>query len=144
MKNSFTVEPIGRVAAGYASRAEAPRQGRLKSARSIIEIEPRYLAGLEGLKPGRWLWILFWFDRAERDRLKVHPRGDMSQPLSGVFATRSPARPNPIALDLGLLEAIEGPRLTFSGLDALEGTPVLDIKPYLADFDRPNERPGED
>lgn len=88
--------------------------------------------GLKDLKPGQELRVLTWFHLAERDVLQVHPRGDLTQPLKGVFATRSPARPNPIGLHrVRVLEITEGNRLRIDHLDAVGGTPIVDLKPVL-------------
>ncbi len=135
---AIEIRPIGRVSQGYRPGEQIPCQGREKvRRRSTIDIDPAYAPGLEGLKPGQSVWVLLWFDQAERDRLKVHPRGDRRRPLSGVFNTRSPHRPNPIALDLAEVVAVEGCRVTLRGLDAREGTPVLDLKPYSVRIDQP-------
>jgi len=133
------LQPVGRVIKGHPGLDQAPKQGREKNRVSVIEIKPEYLSALDGLGPGRWVWILLWFHRAERDRLQVHPRGDRSRPLVGVFAARSPHRPNPIGLDLGRIERISGRELLVSGLDAVSGTPVLDLKPYLPGLDQPDD-----
>lgn len=139
----MTTEPrseltfIGRVIAGPTDRDSAPSQGREAKTAGRIELDPRFRDGLKDLAPGRWLWLLLWFDRADRSRLQVHPRGDKSRSLTGVFNARSPHRPNPIALDLVRLEALDDLVLTVSGLDAVIGTPVLDIKPVMPRLDRP-------
>lgn len=131
------LKPIGRVIEGHAKTDDAPRQSRLEAGRAVIEIEPGPAPGLEGLAPGQWIWVLMWFHLADRDRLKVHPRGDASRPMSGVFNTRSPSRPNPIGLDLTRIVEVDGPRLVVEGLDAVVGTPVVDIKPHIGDLDSP-------
>ncbi|MEW5913317.1 MAG: tRNA (N6-threonylcarbamoyladenosine(37)-N6)-methyltransferase TrmO [Thermodesulfobacteriota bacterium] len=133
------LEPIGLIHSGLASPDQAPRQGREAGLTAQIEIFPDWIPGLEGLEPGRWLWIIYHFHRAGGPKLKVHPRGDPSRPLTGVFNTRAPVRPNHLALSLVRLEAREGGRLTVRGLEALEGTPVIDIKPYIPRLDRPGE-----
>lgn len=129
--------PIGRVIDGYPSRKEAPRMGRLENRRSLIRIDPEFQGGLEGLEPGAWIWVVMWFDRADPPSLRIHPRGDLTRPKTGVFNTRSPNRPNPIALDLCRIIEIEDGLLTVEGLDGLVETPILDIKPYIGDFDMP-------
>ncbi len=134
------IEPIGRVVEGYASRDEAPPQGRFeKEKRFTIELDPELVPGLEGLKPGDWIWILLWFHRSRPATLRVHPRGDKSRPRTGLFHSRSPNRPNPLGLDLGRIESMAGNTLVVSGLDAVTGTPVVDIKPYVERIDRPGE-----
>jgi tRNA-Thr(GGU) m(6)t(6)A37 methyltransferase TsaA len=87
---------------------------------------------VEGIRAGDELIVLTWLDRANRDVLRVHPRGDRSRPRQGVFSTRSPARPNPIGLHRVVVLAIEGPRLRVANLEALDGTPVVDLKPVLS------------
>ena len=110
----------------------APRQGDEGAPDGWIEFEPDVLDGLEGIEPGDRIVILTWLDRADRDVLVVHPRGDTSRPPAGVFATRSHHRPNPIGLHPVEVLAIEGPRMKVSNLEALDGTPVVDVKPVLS------------
>lgn len=129
------MRPIGRVVGGYTEAECAPRQGRMEDRESVLEIEAELAPALTGLSAGQWVWVLLWFDRADRDRLMVHPRGDRDRPQRGVFDTRSPHRPNPIALELVKLIRIDKTKLTVRGLDALEGTPVVDLKPYSAEVD---------
>ncbi|WP_366518438.1 tRNA (N6-threonylcarbamoyladenosine(37)-N6)-methyltransferase TrmO [Methanocalculus alkaliphilus] len=129
------LRPIGIVRSAYKVQADAPRQGRTEPVESIIEIYPDYEAGLESVSSSRHLFILSWFDRSSRDVLSVE-RPEWPKPR-GVFATRSPNRPNPIGLSLVDLIGIEGRVLRVRGLDALDGTPVLDIKPYSAGIDSP-------
>lgn len=93
-----------------------------------LEIFPQYLEGLEGIAAGQTIVVLFWLHQAARDVLKVYPRGDRSRGLRGVFATRSPVRPNPIALSELTVLAVHGNRVEVSGLDILDGTPIIDIK----------------
>jgi tRNA-Thr(GGU) m(6)t(6)A37 methyltransferase TsaA len=90
------------------------------------------LAALRGIEPGDQLLLLTWFDRADRDVLATHPRGDTSRPEVGVFTTRSPHRPNPIGLHRVEVLAVEGPRMKVNNLEALDGTPVVDVKPVLS------------
>ncbi len=103
----------------------------------MIELRPELAPGLEGLEPGQFLWVLFYFHQSGQPLLKVHPRGDPSRPLTGVFATRAPVRPCPIGLSLVRLEAVDGHRLTVRDLEALDGTPILDLKPYVSSLDTP-------
>ena len=104
---------------------------------AVIELDPAWAQGLEGIAPGRWLWVLCLFDQAKEPKLMVHPRGDRSRPQTGLFNTRSPHRPNPISLTLVRLEALKGNRLTVRGLEMIDGTPVLDIKPWSEGIDHP-------
>ena len=132
--------PIGRVRSSLTTRDQAPRQGAGSGQRAVIELRPDLAPGLEGLRPGQRLWVLYWFHQADEPRLRVHPRGEASRPLTGVFNTRSPARPNPIGLTLVRLEAVEGSRLVVSDLEAIDGSPVLDLKPHAA-VDAPAPEP---
>ncbi len=92
---------------------------------------PEAVPALDGVGEGDELLVLTWLDRARRDVLQVHPRGDTSRPLTGVFATRSPHRPNPLGLHRVTVLEVAGPRLRVSDLEALDGTPVVDLKPVL-------------
>ena len=109
----------------------APKQGDEGAPEVWIEFEPDVLDALGGVQPGDRVVILTWLDRADRGVLTVHPRGDRSRPQAGVFATRSHHRPNPIGLHPVEVLAIEGPRIKVSNLEALDGTPVVDVKPVL-------------
>ena len=112
-------------------RAAAPKQGDEGAPEATIVFEEGFLPALEGLAPGDELILLTWFDRASRDVLRVRPRDDATRPELGVFATRSPDRPNPVGLHRVTVQAVEGTRMRVSGLEALDGTPVVDVKPVL-------------
>lgn len=129
--------PIGYVRSPYHERKDAPRQGRLAPVVSEIVILPEFQDGLFRLDEKKHLFVLCWFDRADRTRLRAIPPHDPVE--RGVFATRSPDRPNPVSLSLVDLLRVDGRVLTVRGLDALDGTPVIDIKPYAEDIDRPGE-----
>ena len=133
----MSLEPIGRVTDGYQSKDEAPTQGRREKRQAVLELNPELAPALEGLGPGSWIWLLLWFDRARPAKLKVHPRGDKTRPLTGLFNSRSPNRINSIGLDLVRIESITGPTLVVTFCDAVTGTPVLDIKPYIEAVDKP-------
>jgi L-fuculose-phosphate aldolase len=122
------VTPIGVVHGDIATRDDAPKNYSESDRSGTLEIYPRYGDGLDGIAAGQTVVVLFWLHLAERDRLKVYPRGDRSRGLRGVFATRSPARPNPIALSELKVIARDGNRLQVTGLDVLDGTPIIDIK----------------
>lgn len=122
---------IGRVSSTLDDPAAAPKQGDEGAPEAILEIAPEFEPALRGLAPGDELLVLTWLDRAAREVLAVHPRGDATRPQVGVFATRSPDRPNPIGLHRVRLLSIDGPRLRVADLEALDGTPVLDLKPVL-------------
>ncbi len=110
------------------SRAETPRNYDISSYIGVIEVFPEFHEALEGIREGQTIVVLFWLHQAKRNILQVYPRGDRSQGLHGVFATRSPVRPNPIAIsELEVLEISEN-GLVVKGVDILDGTPVLDIK----------------
>lgn len=128
----FAVRPIGWVRSPLRILNACPRQGKEGAPAVWIEIDAAYAEALDGLLPGHELWVLTWLDRADRSRLRVHPRGDRSQPLTGVFRTRSPHRPNPIGLHrVRLLEVDPVKGLRVEPLEVLDGTPVLDIKCLL-------------
>ncbi len=129
---TYAVQPIGVVRSTLRSRAEAPRQGHKGAPEAWLEISPEYAEALEGLAPGMELVVLTWFHQSRRDLLKVHPRRDPANPLTGVFATRSPDRPNPIGLHRVTLLEMDGLRLRVFPLEAIDGTPVVDVKPALA------------
>lgn len=128
----FTIEPIGHVHSSLTSRENAPMQGDEGAPDAWLELTPEMAQGLLGIEPGDELLILTWLHLAERDVLQVHPRGDVNRPLSGVFATRSPDRPNPIGLHRVSVLEIDGQRLRVGPLEAIDGTPIIDIKPVLA------------
>jgi tRNA-Thr(GGU) m(6)t(6)A37 methyltransferase TsaA len=111
--------------------ADAPKQGFLGAPEARIEVDERFLAGLAGICAGDEIMVLTWLDRASRDVLRTHPRDDRSNPERGVFSTRSPARPNPLGLHRVRVLEIDGAQLVVGDLEALDGTPVVDIKPVL-------------
>ena len=127
----FELRVIGRVSSPLTEMDQAPRQGDEGAPEAWIEFQPAVLEALQGVQPGDRLVILTWLDRADREALTVHPRGDTSRPPAGVFATRSHHRPNPIGLHPVRVLAIDGARIKVSSLEALDGTPVVDVKPVL-------------
>jgi tRNA-Thr(GGU) m(6)t(6)A37 methyltransferase TsaA len=110
----------------------APRQGDEDAPDAWIEFEPDVRDGLQGIEAGDELVLLSWLDRADRDVLVVHPRGDTSRSPAGVFTTRSHHRPNPIGLHRVEVLSFDGPRMKVSNLEALDGTPIIDVKPVLS------------
>jgi tRNA-Thr(GGU) m(6)t(6)A37 methyltransferase TsaA len=122
---------IGRVSSPLVDRAEAPKQGDEGAPEAAIEIAPEFATGLQGVSEGDEVLVLTWLHRADREVLAVHPRDDPSRPETGVFATRSQDRPNPIGLHRVRVVALDGARLRVENLEAIDGTPVLDIKPVL-------------
>ncbi len=128
---SFEVISIGVVRSALTDPAAAPRQGFEGAPDAWIELDPAVAPAIHGLAVGQDLVLLSWLDRADRGVLQVHPRDDPRRPLTGVFATRSADRPNPIGLHPVKLLAIEGTRLKVTPLEAIDGTPILDLKPAL-------------
>jgi tRNA-Thr(GGU) m(6)t(6)A37 methyltransferase TsaA len=126
-----TLEPVGRVQSPLTDPADAPKQGFEGAPEAELVLEPDVLDALDGIEPGARVIVLTWLDRARRDVLRVHPRDDPTNPMRGVFSTRSADRPNPIGLHEVEVLAIEGNRVRVSGLEAVDGTPVLDLKPVL-------------
>ena len=127
----ITLTPIGHVRSSIHQRSQAPLQGWEGSPPAAIEIAATYVAALDGLKAGDRIWVITWLHQSQRDTLRVHPRGDLRHPLTGVFATRSPDRPNPLGLHLATILALDGNRVDVADLEAIDGTPVLDIKPMI-------------
>jgi tRNA-Thr(GGU) m(6)t(6)A37 methyltransferase TsaA len=128
----FEVAPIGRVESPLTDPASAPKQGDEGAPEAWLAFEPATLEGLEGIRAGDEVIILTWLDRARRDVLRVHPRGDTSREQQGVFSTRSEHRPNPIGLHRVEILSIEGGRVRVRNLEAVDGTPILDVKPVLS------------
>jgi tRNA-Thr(GGU) m(6)t(6)A37 methyltransferase TsaA len=122
------LRPIGVVASSLVDLAAAPRQGDEGAPEATLVLEPSVLEAVDGLGPGDRIVVLTWLDRADRSVLRVHPRDDPSNPVRGVFSTRSSDRPNPIGLHEVEIVAIDGERVRVAPLEALDGTPVLDIK----------------
>jgi len=134
-ETSYTLEPIGVIRSKLTSREEAPLQGDEGAPEAWLELTARVAQGLVGITAGDELIVLTWLHRAQRDVLQVHPRGRLEAPLTGVFATRSPDRPNPVGLHRVSVLEVTGHRLRVAALEAIDGTPVIDIKPVLARSD---------
>ncbi len=129
---SYTIEPIGVIRSELASREAAPLQGYEGAPEAWLELTAPVEQGLVGITAGDDVIILTWLHRARRDVLQVHPRGRLEAPLTGVFATRSPDRPNPVGLHRVSVLEVAGQRLRVAPMEAIDGTPVVDIKPVLA------------
>ncbi len=127
----YSLTPIGILHSPLKQREDAPRQGREGAPDAWLEVNPPVAEGLEGIEAGQEIIVITWLHQAQRDVLKVHPRGDENVPLAGVFATRSPDRPNPLGLHRVTVREIAGNRLKVGPIEALDGTPVVDIKPVL-------------
>lgn len=128
---SYTIEPIGIIRSGLTSLEAAPLQGDEGAPEAWLELTDRVAQGLLGIRAGDELIVLTWFHRARRDLLQVHPRGKAEAPLRGVFATRSPHRPNPVGLHRVSVLEVSGNRLKVAPVEAIDGTPIVDIKPVL-------------
>jgi tRNA-Thr(GGU) m(6)t(6)A37 methyltransferase TsaA len=128
---TYELWPIGRVESPLTDRAAAPKQGDEGAPRARVVFLPEFREAASGLREGDEVLVLTWLHLGRRDVLSVHPRGDAKRPLTGVFATRSPDRPNPIGLHAVAIEAVEEDALTVRDLEAIDGTPVLDVKPVL-------------
>ena len=128
---SFTIEPIGVIRSELTDLEAAPRQGDEGAPQAWLELTPEAAPGLVGIAVGDELIVLTWLHLAQRDVLQTHPRGDISRPLTGVFATRSPHRPNPIGLHRVTVVEVAGQRLRVTPLEAIDGTPIVDMKSVL-------------
>jgi tRNA-Thr(GGU) m(6)t(6)A37 methyltransferase TsaA len=125
------LRPVGVIRSDLRGRREAPKQGSEGAPDAWLEVLPWAAEALDGLAVGDEIIVITWLHRARRDVLRVHPRSDSRNPLTGVFATRSPDRPNPLGLHPVVVRAIDGNRLRIGPIEAIEGTPVVDIKPVL-------------
>ena len=128
----FSLEAIGHVQSSLTDLDAAPRQADEGAPEAWLVLNASVGDGLRGIRAGDEIIALTWLDRARRDLLVVHPRGDTSRPQEGVFNTRSPHRPNPIGLHQLQVTEVQPLRLRVSGLEAIDGTPIIDIKPVLA------------
>lgn len=125
------MKPVGWVESSLRERSQAPKQGHEGSPEVWIAFEPELIEALHGIEAGDEVLIFTWLDRGHRDVLQTRPRDDPANPLQGVFSTRSPDRPNPIGLHPVTVLAIEGTRIKVRDLEALDGTPVVDVKPVI-------------
>ena len=132
---TLELHPIGIVESPLSDRADAPKQGDEGAPDAWLAFDASVAAGLEGIAAGDELLVLTWLDRARRDVLRVHPRGDPSRAQQGVFNTRSPDRPNPIGLHRVTVAEIDDTRMRVRELEALDGTPIVDVKPLLRAVD---------
>jgi len=129
----MTIEarPVGMVESSLTDPAAAPKQGSEGAPDAWLDLEPGVLDALDGIRPGDRIVVLTWLHRADREVLRVHPRDDPANPMRGVFATRSADRPNPIGLHVVEVISIDGGRVHVDALEAVNGTPILDLKPLL-------------
>jgi len=136
----FELRRIATVQSPLTDAATAPKQAHESAPEAWLQFDAGVLGALDGLKPGDEVIVLTWLHRADRDVLRVHPRGDPANPIQGVFNTRSPARPNPIGLHEVRILELDGARMRVSALEALDGTPVVDVKPVLGAPDQHGTR----
>jgi len=129
----ITIQIVGYIRSIVRELAEAPHQGSEGAPDAWLEVDPAFARALSGITAGDQIVVLTWLHRADRSLLEVHPRGDRTMPLTGVFATRSPHRPNPIGLHCVTVREISEARLRIGPIEAIDGTPVIDIKASLAD-----------
>lgn len=134
--SNYTLHSIGLVRSALTRIKAAPLQGDEGGAEAWLEITAEAAQGLVGIMAGDELVVLTWLHRARRDVLQVHPRGRLQAPLTGVFATRSPDRPNPVGLHRVSVQEVTGPNLRVAPMEAIDGTPIVDIKPVLVPFDQ--------
>ena len=127
----YIIRPIGRVESPIVDLSAAPRQGDEGAPLAWLVFDPAVADGLRDIAQDAELLVLTWLDRANRDVLMVHPRGDVTRPQQGVFSTRSPHRPNPIGLHRVTVVAVDGLRVQVRDMEAIDGTPIVDIKPVL-------------
>ena len=125
------VKPIGEVESPLTDRASAPKQGDEGAPEAWLVFDPAVLDALQDIRPGDRIVVLTWLHLARRDVLRVHPRDDLARPLAGVFSTRSSDRPNPIGLHEVVVVAVDGLRVRVRNLEAVNGTPIVDVKPVL-------------
>lgn len=128
MRKRYTLHQIGQIRSTLRALEDAPRQGREGAPDAWLEVDPTFSRALLGIAPGDEVVIVTWLHLADRDVLQVHPRGDPKNPLAGVFATRSPHRPNPLGLHRVTVREIAGTRLRVGPIEAIDGTPVVDVK----------------
>ena len=134
-KNSYSISPIGFVRSELREREKAPLQGAEGAPDAWLELNPSFIEALQGIEVGDELIIITWLHLARRDVMKVHPRGDKRLPLTGVFATRSPDRSNPLGLHRVTVRELVGNRVRVGPIEAIDGTPIVDIKPVLPNSD---------
>jgi tRNA-Thr(GGU) m(6)t(6)A37 methyltransferase TsaA len=133
-KTDLELRPIGVIRSVVKKRSEAPKQGSEGAPDAWLEVSPFAVHALDGLVVGDDVIVVTWLHRARRDVLKVHPRSNQRRPLAGVFATRSPDRPNPLGLHRVTVRRVAKNRLRIGPIEAIDGTPVVDIKPVLPDL----------
>ena len=132
---TFSIRPIGEIRSEIKNREDAPLFYTDGAPNAVLEVTPAYIDGLDRMQVGDEIIVITWLHQARRDILRVHPRGDLSNPLTGVFSTRSPDRPNPLGLHRATVLEINPGRLHIGPIEAIDGTPVIDIKPVVQSND---------
>lgn len=133
---SFLLQPIGRISSTIRNRRDAPCQGAEGAPDVWLDVMPAFAPGLLGITAGDEVVVITWLHQANRETMQVHPRKNPANPLTGVFFTRSPDRPNPLGVHRVTVREITGPRLLIGPMEAIDGTPVVDIKAVLGIADR--------
>lgn len=135
MRGEYALYAIGAIHSQLHELADAPRQGSEGAPDAWLEIDPGYARGLSRLAAGTDVIVVTWLHRSDREVLEVHPRNDLAAPLAGVFGTRSPDRPNPLGLHRVTIREIVGTRLRIGPIEAIDGTPVVDVKAVLLEHE---------
>ena len=133
MNEQYSLRPIGHIRSSLRALEDAPRQGSEGAPDAWLDVDPAFARALFRITPGDEVVVITWLHRADRDVLEVHPRGDPANPLTGVFATRSPHRPNPLGLHRVTVREVSGTRLRIGPIEAIDDTPVVDVKAVLVD-----------
>ena len=128
---TFTIKPVGFIRSKIKNTKDAPLFYTEGAPNAVLEILPQFTDALERMEVGDEIIVITWLHQGDRSVLKVHPRGDMSNPLTGVFSTRSPNRPNPLGLHRVKVLGIAGSQLQIGPIEAIDGTPVVDVKPVV-------------
>lgn len=131
----YLIEPIGFIRSPIKRRKDAPHFYTEGASNALLELESKYRVGLDRMKAGDDIIVITWLHRAQRNVLRVHPRGDRRRSITGVFLTRSPDRPNPLGLHRAKVLAMNGTSLLIGPIEAIDGTPVVDIKPVVEESD---------
>jgi len=134
-ETEYSLRPVGVVRSPLHDRKNAPRQGNEGAPDAWLEMSPQVVEALQGIAAGDQVIVVTWLHQARRETLQVHPRGNRDWPLTGVFATRSPDRPNPLGLHRVTVRRIDTNRLLVGPIEAIDGTPVVDIKPVLSSLE---------
>ena len=134
-REEYSVCAIGYIRSALRTTSEAPKQGSEGAPDAWLEVDATFARGLHGIAAGDEMIVITWLHRGDRSVLEVHPRGDLTKPLAGVFATRSPARPNPLGLHRVIVREITGTRLRVGPIEAIDGTPIVDLKPVFTSRD---------